>query len=92
MGCAWGLPGVMVYTAKYGERKNLEETAEAMGVPFENVDTMKLAEALSDKCVSMMKELGIKSIRESGYTLEDCLSVMDQFPRHARRCGNPGIY
>lgn len=90
LGCAWGLPGVMVYTAKYGERKNLEETAEAMGVPFENVDTMKLAEALSDKCVSVMKELGIKSIRESGYTLEDCLSVMDRF-RHDGAFGNsPG--
>ena len=32
LGCAMGLPSVMVYTAKYGERRNLEEVAEAMGV------------------------------------------------------------
>lgn len=90
LGCAWGLPGVMVYTAKYGERKNLEETAEAMGVPFENVDTMELAEALSGRCVSMMKALGIKSIKESGYTLEDCLSVMDRFTHDGAFGNSPG--
>lgn len=32
LACAWGLPGVFIYTAKYGERKNLEAAADAMDI------------------------------------------------------------
>lgn len=90
LGCAWGLPSVMLYTAKYGDRKNLEQTAEAMGVPFEGIDTMQLAKALSEKCIALMKELGIQSIRESGYTLADCLSVAERFLHDGAFANSPG--
>lgn len=95
LGCAWGLPGVMIYTATYGERKNLEETAEAMGILFdEKTDTMELAEKMSERIVEFMKELGIKSIRESGFTLEDCLASAEQFfhdGAFGNAPGNPGM-
>ena len=50
LGCAWGLPGVMVYTAQYGERSNLEEVADAMDVSYTaETDSMQLAEQLAKR-------------------------------------------
>lgn len=95
LGCAWGLPGVMVYTAKYGERENLEIVADAMGVSYKpDTDTMKLAEALAAKCVALMKELKIKSLKESGFSLEDCLASAGSFQADGafgNSPGNPGM-
>lgn len=95
LGCAWGLPGVMVYTAKYGERKNLEEVAEAMDISFkEETDVMELAQALADRVVKLMKELNIKSLKESGFTLDDCLASAEQFfhdGAFGNAPGTPGI-
>ena len=95
LGCAWGLPGVMIYSAKYGERKNLEEVADAMQVPYtDETDTMELAETMAKMFVDLMKELKIKSIRESGYSPEDCLAAADRFAHDGafgNSPGNPGM-
>ncbi len=91
LGCAWGLPGVMVYTAKYGERRNLEEVAEAMGVACTaETGTMELAETLAQRVVGLMKELQIKSLRESGFLLEDCLASAEQFAHDGAFGNAPG--
>lgn len=95
LGCAWGLPGVMVYTAKYGERANLEAVADAMDIAYtKDTDTMKLAETLAARVTELMKELGIKSLKDSGYTLEDCLGCAQRFAHDGafgNSPGNPGI-
>ncbi|MBQ9321274.1 MAG: iron-containing alcohol dehydrogenase [Eubacterium sp.] len=95
LGCAWGLPGVMIYSAEYGERKNLEEVADAMQVPYtDETDTMELAETMAKMFVDLMKELKIKSIRESGYSPEDCLAAADRFAHDGafgNSPGNPGM-
>ncbi len=91
LGCAWGLPGVMVYTAKYGKRSNLEEVADAMGVSYtKDTDTMKLAETLADKTIELMRGLEIKSIRESGYTLDDCMKSAERFLHDGAFGNSPG--
>ena len=91
LGCAWGLPGVMMYTAKYGERRNLEEVADAMGVAYSaDMDTMELAEILAAKVIDLMKELQIKSIKDSGFTLEDCLLSAESFAHDGAFGNSPG--
>lgn len=91
LGCAWGLPGVMIYTARYGERANLEEVAGAMDVPFTaDTDTMALAKALSEKTTAFMKDLQIKSLRDSGYMLNDCLASAEDFQHDGAFGNSPG--
>lgn len=95
LGCAWGLPGVMTYTAKYGERSNLEIVAEAMDVSWDdNTSTMELADMLAGKVIELMRQLKIKSIKDQGYTLEDCLKSADIFVydgAFGNSPGNPGM-
>ena len=58
LGCAWALPSCMTYTAKYGRREDLAETADAMGVAYKDSDdAMVIAKAISDVLVAFMKEL-----------------------------------
>ena len=81
----------MMYTAKYGERRNLEEVADAMGVVYSaDMDTMELAEVLAAKVIDLMKELQIKSIKESGFTLEDCLLSAESFAHDGAFGNSPG--
>lgn len=91
LGCAWGLPGVMVYTAQYGERSNLEEVADAMDVSYTaETDSMQLAEQLAKRVTDLMRELGIKSLKDSGFTLEDCLASTEQFFHDGAFGNSPG--
>lgn len=91
LGCAWGLPGVILYTAHYGDRKNLEEVADAMDIVYDDtMDTMALATVLADTVIDFMKKLGIKSIKESGYSMEDCLSVAERFQHDGAFGNTPG--
>ena len=46
----------------------------------QDIDTMQLSEVLADRVVKLMKELKIPSIRDSGYTLEDCLLAAADLP------------
>ena len=81
----------MMYTAKYGERRNLEEVADAMGVAYSaDMDTMELAEILAAKVIDLMKELQIKSIKDSGFTLEDCLLSAESFAHDGAFGNSPG--
>lgn len=80
LGCAWGLPGVMVYSAKYGEADNIKAVADAMDIAYdENTDVAALAEQIAGVFIQMMKDLGIKSIKDSGYSLEDCMESAEMF-------------
>lgn len=91
LGCAWGLPGVINYTAKYGDRKNLEVVADAMEISYnDDTDTVILAKLLSERIVNLMKELKIKSIKESGFALEDCLNASDSFKYDGAFGNSPG--
>ena len=77
LGCAWALPSCMTYTAKYGRREDLAETADAMGVSYkETDDAMAIAKAVS--------------MKEMGYTLEDCLKSADLFQYDAAFANAPG--
>lgn len=94
LGCAWALPSVMIYSAKYGRAEDIRIVAKAAGVrenPGEDAET--LAGRVADVFVKMMKDLGIRSIRESGYSLEDCLKSAPMFPddgAFGNAPGNPG--
>ena len=95
LGCAWALPSCMTYTAKYGRREDLAETADAMDITYTDADdAMAIAKKISDKLVAFMRELGIVSIKESGYTLEDCMKAADLFQydgAFGNAPGQPGI-
>ena len=81
----------MTYTAKYGRREDLAETADAMGVAYKDSDdAMVIAKAISDVLVAFMKELGVVSIKDMGYTLEDCLKSADLFQYDAAFANAPG--
>lgn len=94
IGCAWGLPGVITYTAKYGERKDLQDVADAMSIVYSQTTTpQELADSINVVIIKLLAELGIKSIKDSGFTLDDCLEVADQFPADGafgNTPGNPG--
>ena len=91
LGCAWALPSCMTYTAKYGDKAGLLETADAMGIACsEEDDAMTIARAISDRLVAFMKELGVVSIKEKGYTLEDCLKAAELFKYDGAFANAPG--
>lgn len=91
LGCAWGLPGAMVYAAKHGSREEAELVADAMGLTYtDETSSIELAEMMGDKVIALMKEINIPSLKSMGYTLDDCLSVADRFPHDAAFAGCQG--
>jgi len=91
LGCAWGFPGSMVYAARYGDRESAETVAEAMGIDFdENTSSDELAKRMGDKAIALMKEIGIPSLKDMGYTLEDALSVAEVMEKDAAIANAPG--
>ena len=53
-------------------------------------DSMKLAEQLAKRVTDLMRELGIKSLKDSGFTLEDCLASTEQFFHDGAFGNSPG--
>ena len=91
LGCAWGFPGSMVYAAKYGDRESAEVVAKAMGIEFTDATTSDdLAKIMGDKAIALMKEIGIPSLKESGYSLEDALSIAGVMEKDAAIANAPG--
>ncbi len=91
LGCAWGFPGSMVYAAKYGDRESAEVVAKAMGIEFTDATTSDdLAKMMGDKAIALMKEIGIPSLKESGYSLEDALSIAGVMEKDAAIANAPG--
>ena len=91
LGCAWGFPGSMVYAAKYGDPESARIVADAMEVPYdENTAPEELAKRLGDRSIELMKEIGIPSMKESGYTLEDALSIAEVMSKDAAIANAPG--
>ena len=91
----------MIYTAKYGERSNLEIVAEAMDVSFdEHTDTMQLAKKLAQKVTDLMRELNIKSIKDPATRWKTvwnqrsalCMTELLEIHRESQDGGNKRIY
>ncbi|MBR0397022.1 MAG: iron-containing alcohol dehydrogenase [Eubacterium sp.] len=91
LGCAWALPSCMTYTARYGTREDLAETADAFGITVSDADDAEaIAKKIADILVAFMKELKVVSIKEKGYTLEDCLKATELFQYDAAYANAPG--
>ncbi|WP_329886802.1 iron-containing alcohol dehydrogenase [Pseudoramibacter faecis] len=91
LGCAWGFPGSMVYAAQYGDRESAEVVAEAMGVSFDaQTPAETLAKRMGDKAIALMQEIGIPTLKASGYSLEDALSIADVMAKDAAIANAPG--
>lgn len=91
LGCAWGLPGAMVFAAKHCEREDVELVADAMGIEYDsNTTPEEMAKKMGDRVIELMKEVKIPSLKSMGYSLEDCLSVADRFEHDAAFAGCQG--
>ena len=91
IGCAWGLPGSMVYAAKYGSFEDSKVVADAMGVACTDETTpVQLAELMGDRVIQLMREIQVPSLKSMGYSLEDCLSIAERFPHDAAFANVPG--
>ena len=77
----------MVYSAKYGNRSDLEIVADALGVTYTDAtDTMELANETAQIFVDFMRDIKIKSIKSLGY----CLAVTDRFFHDGAFANSPG--
>lgn len=91
LGCAWGFPGSMVYAAKYGDPESAKIVADAMGVAYDDgTAPEELAKRLGDRSIELMKEIGIPSMKASGYSLEDALSIAEVMSKDAAIANAPG--
>lgn len=86
--CAWGLPGSVAIGAKYQFEKSLA-AAESMDIVVpEGCTPDELATLMTNKVLDLMKECKCKSLKASGYSLEDCLSIAEDCTKNG---GYPGI-
>ena len=91
LGCAWALPSCMLYTAQYGSREGLVETADAMGIACKDSDdAMTIAQAIANRLVAFMRELKVVSIKSMGYTLDDCMKAAELFQYDGAFANAPG--
>lgn len=91
LGCAWGLPGVMMYSAKHCPKEKLLMIADAMGIADASAfDSEELAKLMSTQIVDLMREIGIPSIKGNGFSLEECLDVANLFENDAAFRNTPG--
>jgi 1,3-propanediol dehydrogenase len=91
LGCAWGMPGSMVYAAKHGSFEDSKVVADAMGIEYTDKTTpIELAEMMGNKVIELMREINIPTLKSMGYSLEDCLSIADRFPHDAAFANVPG--
>ena len=49
-----------------------------------------LAKRMGEKAIALMKEIGIPTLKASGYTLEDALSIADVMAEDAAIANAPG--
>jgi len=74
-GCAWALPETMKYSAKYFAHK-ARVVAKSMDLSFDdNTPDEKVGQMIADKIIGLMRQINLKSIKDMGYTREDCISV-----------------
>lgn len=75
--CAWGLPGAVAMTAKYDPDKT-RLIAPYMGIQLSGSesaeDTVKL---MTDRIVELMRNCKCQTLKDAGYTIDDCLSLAD---------------
>lgn len=89
LGCAWGLPGAMWFGGKYTP-EDARIVAKAMGIAdVDRLSADDLANRMKDKIVALMKELEMPSLKDKGYSLEDCQSVTDIVLKDAALANNP---
>lgn len=87
--CAWGTPAAIAVACKYYP-EGAKIVADAMDIAYDDNTTMdELCAKMTDKVVALMQEIGIPSMKASGYTLEDCQSVSVHMPDDAAFLGIP---
>lgn len=87
--CAWGTPAAIAVACKYYP-EGAKIVADAMDIAYDDNTTMDaLCAKMTDKVVALMQEIGIPSMKASGYTLEDCQSVSVHMPDDAAFLGIP---
>ncbi len=75
--CAWGLPGAVAMTAKY-DLNSSKFVAPAMGITLdENADIDEIIKVMTDKIVALLHDCNCQTLKDAGFTLEDCLSLAD---------------
>lgn len=73
--CAWGLPGAVAMTAKYDPEKT-RLIAPYMGVCLSgNESEEETIKLMTDRIVQLMRDCRCQTLKEAGYTLDDCLSL-----------------
>lgn len=74
--CALSLPPAIEFIAlQYPEK--IKKIGEAIDIEVSSNDPAEIGKIIADWVRGFMKKLGIKSYKEQGLTLEDCLSVED---------------
>ncbi|MDR0881458.1 MAG: iron-containing alcohol dehydrogenase [Candidatus Adiutrix sp.] len=74
LGCAWALPETMKYSAKYVPAR-AKIVAEAMGIDPAAHSGAELGQAIADRVTGLMKIVKCESIRDKGFSRQDCQSV-----------------
>lgn len=75
--CAWGLPGAVAMTAKY-DVESTRIVAPAMGLQLdEKASSDEIVKAMTGRIVGLMRACDCQSLKEAGFTMEDCLSLTD---------------
>lgn len=73
--CAWALPETMRFSAKYVPDK-VKMVADAMGLTYpKDISDEGIGNLVAEEIIKFMHLLEIKSIKDSGFTKEDTVSV-----------------
>ena len=80
--CAWGLPETMTYASKYrGDKVRMVADAMGLTVP-EGATDEEVGQIVADAIRAFMKGIGVRSIKESGFTREDTVSIYTSIPKN----------
>ncbi len=80
--CAWGLPETMTYASKYrGDKVRMVADAMGLTVP-EGATDEEVGQIVADAIREFMKGIGVRSIKESGFTREDTVSIYTSIPKN----------
>ena len=80
--CAWGLLETMTYASKYrGDKVRMVADAMGLTVP-EGATDEEVGQIVADAIREFMKGIGVRSIKESGFTREDTVSIYTSIPKN----------
>ena len=86
---AWGTPAAIAVGCKYNV-PGARIAADPMGIEGANLKAPnELQKEMTDKVVALMKEIGIPSLKATGYNLENCQDCADAMQIDAIFLGVP---